>query len=686
MALEVAAPTAPIAGESPQEDDCELRAMRLRFWLCLPATLVIMFLAMRGMLGSVGQSLSIAESSSLYIQAVLSAFVILYGGGLFLARAWRSLTAWHLNMFTLIGLGSAVAFLYSLIAALQPSWIPAGFRGADGSVPVFFESSAAIISLVLLGQWLELRARGKTVDAIRSLYDLQPSTAIRIRESGEEEVPLGVIGPEEHIRIRPGARIAVDGVVVDGESSVDESMMSGEAMPVLKRVGDIVLAGTVNEGGSLVVEVRNVGDDTILASIIRRVAKAQRSRAPVQQFADKVSAGFVPAVIFVAALSFVLWAFLGPSPRLSHALLSAISVLIIACPCALGLATPMSVTVGMGRAARAGVLFQNAEALERLGEIDTLLMDKTGTLTEGKPRIAAMITQNPGERDRILARLAAVERGSEHPIATAIVRAAEEKGLSIPLASGVQIRPGRGVSGLVEGRRLTIGNEALMDAEGVDYGELAAQVEFLRSEGKTALYFSVDKAVAGALAVEDPLKPDAHEVIRHLQDAGIRVVLMTGDQESTAAVIASSLGLSEYEAEVVPEAKADIVERMRAQGQIVGMVGDGINDAPALAGADVGIAMGNGTDIAMASAHVVLVHGDLLALLRARRISQLSMRNIRQNLLLAFLYNALAIPIAAGALYPVMGMVLSPMIAAAAMSFSSLSVIGNALRLRGARL
>jgi Cu+-exporting ATPase len=686
MALEVAVPAGPVSAEQPEEDGGELAAMRLRFWLCLPATLVVMFLGMQEMLGTVGRSFTIAESNSLYVQAVLSAFVILYGGGPFLARAWRSLVTWRLNMFTLIGIGSAVAFVYSLVAALEPAWIPAGFHGTSGTPPVFFESSAVIITLVLLGQWLELRARRRNSDAIRSLYDLQPTTALRMREGGEEEVPLSVIGPEERIRVRPGARVAVDGVVVDGESSVDESMMSGEAMPALKRIGDIVLAGTVNEAGSLIVEVTRTGDDTILASIIRRVAEAQRSRAPVQQFADRVSARFVPAVMFIAVVSFVVWAFVGPQPRLSYALLSAISVLIIACPCALGLATPMSVTVGMGRAARAGVLFQDAEALERLGEIDTLLMDKTGTLTEGKPRVSAMITRDPGEQDRLLARLAAVERASEHPIASAIVRSAEEKGLSIPLASGVQIRPGRGVAGQVEGNRISIGNEALMEAEGVNCAELAEQVEHLRSEGKTVLYFAVDKQVAGAVAVEDPLKADAQEVVGKLQRAGIRVVLLTGDREATTKVIANKLGISEYDAEVLPEQKADSVERMRAQGQIVGMVGDGINDAPALASADVGIAMGNGTDIAMDSAKVVLVHGDLQGLLRARKLSRLAMSNIRQNLLLAFLYNALAIPIAAGALYPVIGMVLSPMIAAAAMSFSSLSVIGNALRLRGARL
>jgi Cu+-exporting ATPase len=622
-----------------------------------------------------------------WLQLALATPVVMWGGWPFFVRGWASLVSRRLNMFTLIALGTGAAYAYSVLATLAPGLFPAAFRGHGGAVAVYFEAAAVIVTLVLLGQVLELRARARTGAALRALLGLAPKTARRIEPDGREvDVELEAVAVGDRLRIRPGEKIPVDGVVLEGRSAIDESMLSGEPIPVEKSPGARVVGASVNQTGSLVIRAEKVGAETLLAQIVRMVAEAQRSRAPIQSLADRVAAWFVPAVIAVALAAFVLWAWLGPEPRLAHALVNAVAVLIIACPGALGLATPMSIMVAMGRGATAGVLFENAEALERLCEVDTLVVDKTGTLTEGRPQLVA-VEVLPGVAEEELLRLAAsVERGSEHPLAAAIVAAAEARGLALDPAVDFASHTGRGVSASVSGRKVALGNRRLLEALGIDAAPLVARAEALRRAGQTAMLVAIDRAAAGLLAAADPVKPSAPEALRQLHAEGIRVVMLSGDSRTTAEAVAKQLGIDEVIAEVLPDEKAAHVRRLQAEGHTVAMAGDGVNDAPALAQADVGIAMGTGTDVAMQSAGVTLVKGDLRGIARARALSRATLRNIRQNLFFAFFYNALGVPVAAGALYPAFGIVLSPMLAAAAMSLSSLCVIANALRLRRARL
>jgi Cu+-exporting ATPase len=621
-----------------------------------------------------------------WLELALATPVVLWGGWLFFQRAWASLVNRHLNMFTLIGLGVAVAFLYSLFATLFPTAFPPAFRDAMGHVGVYFEAAAAIVTLVLLGQVMELRARSRTGAAIRSLLGLAPKTARRIDADGREsDVPLEHVQAGDLLRVRPGEKVPVDGVVIEGSTNIDESMVTGEPVAVQKAAGDRVIGATVNTTGSLIVRAEKVGADTLLSQIVQLVAQAQRSRAPIQKLADQVSAWFVPTVIAVALITFAVWMFVGPEPRLVYAIVNAVAVLIIACPCALGLATPMSVMVAAGKGATAGVLFRNAEAIEVLRKVDTLVVDKTGTLTLGKPKLASVVATGIEETE--LLRLAAsVERASEHPLAAAIVAGAEAFGVIIPAAQHFESITGKGVSGRVEGRRVALGNLALLEEMHVKPGDLVERAEELRSEGQTVMFVVVDSKPAGILGVADPIKETTAEAIRELQGEGMRIVMLTGDSRTTADAVARKLGIDEVLAEVLPDGKADAVKRLQQQGRVVAMAGDGINDAPALAQAEVGIAMGTGTDVAMESADVTLVKGDLRGIVRARRLSNATMKNIRQNLFFAFVYNALGVPIAAGVLYPFFGVLLSPMLAAAAMSFSSVSVIANALRLRGTRI
>ena len=590
-------------------------------------------------------------------------------------------------MFTLIGLGVAVAYAYSLVAVLAPGLFPPAFRGHDGGVAVYFEPAAVIVTLVLLGQVLELRARGRTGAAIRALLKLAPKRARRVRpDGGEEDVPLDEVHVGDRLRVRPGDAVPVDGVVEEGETAVDESMVTGEPMPVPKRAGDRIIGATINGSGTVVMRAERVGAETLLARIVAMVGEAQRSRAPVQKLADAVSRVFVPAVVAVAAVTFVVWAAVGPSPRLGYALVNAVAVLIVACPCALGLATPMSIMVAAGKGAGAGVLFKNAEAIEMLGKVDTLIVDKTGTLTEGKPRLVAVVAAGAASETDVLRLAAAVERGSEHPLAAAIAAGAAARGLAVDVASGFQSHTGKGVTGRVALRRVAVGNRPFMSELRVDVTEVWARGEELRGDGATVMFVAADGRLAGLLAVADPIKPTASEALRRLAADGVRVVMVTGDSRTTAAAVARKLAITEFVADVLPEQKLAEVERLQAAGRVVAMAGDGINDAPALARAHVGIAMGTGTDVAIESAGVTLVKGDLTGIVRARALSRATMRNIRQNLLFAFIYNALGVPIAAGLLYPSFGLLLSPMIAAAAMSWSSVSVIGNALRLRRVRI
>ena len=594
-------------------------------------------------------------------------------------------------MFTLIGLGVAVAYGYSFVAALAPGIFPPSFRDASGQVGVYFEAAAAITTLVLLGQVLELRARSRTGAAIRALLGLAPKTARLVGEDGSErDVPLESVKPGDRLRVRPGEKIPVDGIVLEGRSSLDESMITGEAMPVEKQKGDRVTGATVNGTGSLIVRAERVGSETLLAQIVRMVAEAQRSRAPIQKLADQVSGYFVPIVVGAAILTFAIWGLWGPAPRLAHGLVNAVAVLIIACPCALGLATPMSIMVAMGRGARAGVLFKNAEAIEQMRKVDTLVVDKTGTLTEGKPKVVSVepnFTSEGGFEAQTLLRLAAtLERGSEHPLASAIVKGAEERGIGLGSAEGFESITGQGVRGRVDGSQVILGNRKLLQDFGVDPGALMQRAEALRGDGQTVMFVAVNNKVAGLIGVADPIKESTPEAIDQLHKDGIRIVMLTGDNRTSAEAVARRLGIDEVIAEVLPEKKAGIVKRLQSEGRFVAMAGDGINDAPALAQAQVGIAMGTGTDVAMESAGVTLVKGDLRGILRARLLSRATMRNIKQNLFWAFIYNALGVPIAGGVLYPFFGLLLSPMIAAAAMSFSSVSVISNALRLRKATL
>jgi len=686
MALE---PRQPSAVEEAHPELVDL-TRRLRVSVALAAPLLV--IAMARLLPAGARSL---------VELGLATPVVLWGGWPFLVRAVESLRARRLNMFTLIGLGVVIAYAYSLVAALAPGLFPSSLREPDGAVGVYFEAAAVIVTLVLVGQVLELRARGRTGAAIRALLRLAPRTARRLRDGdgGDEDVPLDAIRPGDRLRVRPGEKVPVDGVVIEGTSAVDESMITGEALPIAKAPGAAVIGATVNGTGGLVMRAERVGSETMLARIVALVAEAQRSRAPIQRLADLVAGRFVPAVIVVALATFAVWALVGPPPRLPHALVNAVAVLIIACPCALGLATPMSVMVAMGKGASAGVLFKNAEALERLQRVDTLVVDKTGTLTEGKPRVVSVATGDGARaagdvgEDELLRLCAALERASEHPLGAAIVARAQERGLTIPNARDVRAIPGRGVAGTVDGQQMAVGNARLMnDVDvGVSGGTAAwtARAEALAAQGQTVVYVARAGRVLGLIGVADPIKPSAAEALARLREDGIRIAMVTGDTRATAEAVGRALGITgstDIWAEVLPAEKAEQVKRMQAAGLVVAMAGDGINDAPALAQADVGIAMGTGTDVAIASAGVTLVGGDLRGLARARALSRATMANIRQNLFLAFFYNAIAIPIAAGVLYPVVGWLLSPMVAAAAMSLSSVSVIGNALRLRNTRI
>lgn len=673
---------------SQEEGDSGMRDMTRRFWIAAILGAPVFLLAMTPMAGWPLEGTW--HHLSRWLQFVLSTPVVLWAGWPFFVRAGQSLRSGNLNMFTLIALGIGVAYVDSTAAVFFPGLFPQAFH-EHGEVPVYFEAASIITALVLMGQVLELRARRRTSGAIRELMSLAPTTARIIRDGTEEEVLLGEIRPGDHLRIRPGEKVAVDGLVLEGRSSVDESMLTGEPIPVQKASGSAVIGGTINQTGTLVIEAQRVGDETLLAQIVALVAQAQRSRAPVQRVADAVAAWFVPAVVAVAAVTFAVWALVGPEPRLAHALLSAVAVLIIACPCALGLATPMSIIVGVGRAAREGVLIKNAEVLEILQKVDTLVVDKTGTLTEGRPRVTDISLgsrfSDPKNSSDPFLWAASVERASEHPLASAVVEEAKERGLTLLPVEEFHAETGRGVVALVAGRRVLVGSPAWLDENGVSIPpEFQERLVRLQQEGQTVMLVAVDGAAAGLLAVADPIKPSAREAIQALHAMGLRVIMLTGDNRHTAQAVARHLDIDQIEAEVRPQDKHARVRLLRAEGHIVAMAGDGINDAPALAAADVGIAMGTGTDVAMESAGVTLVRGDLRGIVRAVRLSRAVMRNIRQNLFLAFFYNAAAIPIAAGVLYPAFGLLLSPMLAAAAMSFSSVSVIGNALRLRMVRL
>jgi P-type Cu+ transporter len=663
----------------------ELVDMTRRFWIALALSIPVFALEMGGHF--VGLHQVLPEWLSNWIQLALATPVALWAGWPFFARGWASLISRNLNMFTLIAIGVGVAWTYSVVATIAPGLFPLAFRGDHGTVAVYFEAAAVITTLVLLGQVLELRAREQTGGAIRALLDLKPKTARLVRgDSADEEVALDAVKIGDALRVRPGEKVPVDGQIIEGRSAVDESMLTGESMPVGKSVGDKVIGGTLNESGAFVMRADKIGRDTMLAQIVQMVAEAQRSRAPIQRLADQVSGWFVPLVIAVAVAAFAGWAVWGPEPRLAYGLLAAVSVLIIACPCALGLATPMSIMVGVGRGAQAGVLIKNADALERLEKVDTLVLDKTGTLTEGKPKVVAL-KPAPGVDEEALLRLAAsLERDSEHPLAAAIVRAAADRDLALGQVESFESVSGKGVAGIIEGRKVVLGNGQMMQAAGIDVSALEATADELRRDGATVIFVAIDGKAAGVMAVADPIKATAADAVRALKEVGVRVVMLTGDNRATAEAVGRKLGIEQIEAEVLPQDKGKTVERLRKDGWVVAMAGDGVNDAPALAAADVGIAMGAGTDIAIESAGITLLSGDLRDIVGARRLSQATMRNIRQNLLFAFIYNAAGVPIAAGVLYPAFGLMLSPVLAAAAMALSSVSVVGNALRLRSFRL
>ncbi len=678
MALE------PLVATGGHARNPELADMSRRFWVALALSLPVALLGMVTELPGAGRYINPVLSQ--WLQLAFGTPVVWWAGWPFLTRAWASLRSRHLNMFTLIALGTGAAWVYSVVAMLFPSLFPTAFRAEDGAVPVYFEAAAVITVLVLLGQVLELRAREHTSGAIRALLDLAPKTARRLGDGGEQEVALEDILIGDRVRVRPGEKIPVDGVVLEGHSAVDESMVTGESMPVTRDAGARVIGGTLNRSGTLVIRAEKVGSDSVLSRIVQMVAEAQRSRAPIQRMADRVAGWFVPSVVVVALLAFTIWLFFGPEPRFPFALISAVSVLIIACPCALGLATPMSIMVGVGRGAHAGVLVKNAEALETMERIDTLVIDKTGTLTEGRPALVAVVTA-PGFDENELLRLAAgVERASEHPLAVAIVAAAEARRLSIPQVSEFDSPSGKGAIGTVEGHRVLLGNLPFMNEHGIDASLLALKADDLRRDGATAILVAVDDRPAGVFAIADPVKETTPSALRALRDDGVRMVMLTGDNRTTAMAVARTLGIDDVEAEILPEQKSAVIAKLRKAGRSVAMAGDGVNDAPALAAADVGIAMGSGTDVAMESAGVTLLKGDLRGIVRARQLSRATMRNIRQNLFFAFVYNIIGIPVAAGLLYPVWGILLSPMIAAAAMSLSSVCVIANALRLRFVRL
>jgi P-type Cu+ transporter len=675
-----------IAAGVPQEDDSELRSMSRRFWTGVALSVPLLFISMGAMAKS-GPFAAISESWLQWVQLALATPVVVWGGWPFFERGWRSVVNRHLNMFTLIAIGTGTAYVYSLAATLAPGLFPQTFRGHHGSVEVYFETSAIIVTLVLLGQVLELRARRQTGAAIRALLDLNPKTARRIGPNGQdEEISLDQVKHGDRLRVRPGDRVPVDGTVEEGTSAVDESLITGESIPVEKTAGARVIGGTVNQAGGFVMRAERLGSETVLARIVRMVAEAQRSRAPIQSLADKVSGYFVPAVMLVAAATFLIWAFFGPEPRLAHAVVNAVAVLIIACPCALGLATPMAVMVGTGRGAHAGVLVRNAAALEGMEKVDTLVFDKTGTLTEGKPRLSEIVATGSIAENELLRLAASLERSSEHPLAAAMVRGAQERGLHPSSAGKFQSLTGQGVVGHVDGHEVVLGTAELFASRKIDPSSLDAQAQPLREKGQTVMLISVDGRAAGLVAVADPIKASTREALELLRRDGLNLIMLTGDNRSTAQAIAQELGLENFEAEILPEKKAEVVKALGRQGHSVAMAGDGVNDAPALAQADVGIAMGTGTDVAIESADITLVKGDLRGIVRARNLSRATMRNIRQNLFFAFIYNLLGVPIAAGILYPFTGLLLEPVFAAAAMSFSSVSVIANALRLRRAKL
>jgi Cu+-exporting ATPase len=669
------------------EENAELADMTLRFWASLALTLPVFGIAMAEMWPGNPLAARFSPRSLAWVQLALATPVVLWGGWPFFVRGWRSLATRNLNMFTLIAIGTGVAWAFSVLAVIAPQAFPDSFRGHHGQVAVYFEAAAVIVTLVLLGQVLELRARSATGAAIRALLGLAPKTARRIERSGEEtDVPLEHVHVGDRLRVRPGEKVPVDGAVLSGESAVDESMITGEPIPVTKRAGDRVTGATVNGTGALVIEARRVGAETLLAQIVQMVAEAQRSRAPIQGLADTVSGYFVPAVVGAALLTFGVWSIFGPEPRMAYALINAVAVLIIACPCALGLATPMSIMVATGKAATFGVLFRNAEAIELMRDVDTIVVDKTGTLTEGKPRLVRVVPAPGFDEAEVLRIAGTLERASEHPLAQAIVAGASDRAVALGEATGFDSRTGRGVVGEVSGARAAIGNLKLLVELGVDASALAETADAMRAEAQTVMFVVSGDRLAGLVGVADPIKASTHDAIRGLRAEGVRVVVLTGDNRKTADAVAKQLALDEVIADVLPDQKAEVVKRLQAEGRVVAMAGDGVNDAPALAQAHVGIAMGTGTDVAMQSAGVTLVRGDLRGILRARHVSRATMRNIRENLFFAFVYNALGVPIAAGVLYPAFGLLLNPMIAAAAMSLSSVSVIANALRLRRAKV
>ncbi len=679
MALE------PLQVEAQVGANLELADMTRRFWIGLAFAAPLFVLEMGGHL--FGWDHLVSPTVEAWIEFALATPATLGAGWPIFVRGWRSLVTRNLNMFTLIAMGTGVAWAYSVVATAAPGLFPAGFRAPGGGVAVYFEAAATITVLALLGQVLELRAREQTSGAIRALLDLAPKTARRLGADGsEQETPLDLVVVGDRLRVRPGEKAPVDGTVLEGRSALDESMVTGESMPVTKGVGDKVIGGTLNQSGALVIRAGQVGADTMLARIVQMVAQAQRSRAPIQRLADSVAGWFAPLVIGVALAAFAAWAMFGPEPRLAYGLVAAVSVLIIACPCALGLATPMSIMVGVGRGAGLGVLIKNAEALERLERVDTLVVDKTGTLTEGRPSVTEVVPAEGFAGDDVLRLAAAVERASEHPLARAVVAAAESKGLAAPAVGDFEAPAGKGARGVVEGRRVALGSAAFLGQEGVDAAPLAATAERLRADGATVIFAGVDGRLAAALAIADPIKATTPAALAALAREGVRVVMATGDNRATAEAVARRLGIADVEAEVLPEGKGALVDRLKRQGRVVAVAGDGVNDAPALAAADVGIAMGSGTDVAIESAGVTLVKGDLMGIVRARRLSRATMANIRENLFFAFFYNAVGVPIAAGVLYPAFGILLSPVVAAAAMALSSVSVIANALRLRSRAL
>jgi P-type Cu+ transporter len=679
MALE------PVLVTTETGPSAELVDMTRRFWIGLVLALPVVALEMGGHLTNLHTLLG--QSLSNWLQFVIATPVVLWAGWPFFVRGWQSILTRNLNMFTLIAMGIGVAWVYSVVATLAPGIFPAAFGGPEGAVAVYFEAAAVITVLVLLGQVLELRAREQTSGAIRALLDIAPKTARRIAADGTEaEVQLDQVAVGDRLRVRPGEKVPVDGELIEGRSTLDESLVTGESMPVTKAPGAKVIGATLNQTGSFVMRAEKVGRDTMLAQIVQMVAAAQRSRAPIQRLADRVSGWFVPAVIVVAAIAFAAWSIWGPEPRFAFGLVAAVTVLIIACPCALGLATPMSIMVGVGRGAQAGVLIKNAEALERMEKVDTLVVDKTGTLTEGKPKVVAIVPAADMEENEVLRLAASLERASEHPLARAIVEAAGARNIAIADVAEFDAPTGRGVIGNVEGHRLAAGNARFLAELNIPIAALEQEAERLRQDGATAIHLAVDGRAAGILAIADPVKSTTAAALQALRQDGVRVVMLTGDNKTTARAVARRLGITEVEAEVLPDRKSAVIEKLRKDGRIVAMAGDGVNDAPALAAADVGIAMGTGTDVAMESAGVTLLKGDLEGIVRARRLSAATMRNIRQNLFFAFVYNAAGVPIAAGALYPAFGILLSPVIAAAAMAFSSVSVVGNALRLRSVKL